>query len=59
MPPAHPPHSPELKHQIVEPVRADHSPAQLAREFELLLSGLSTAAHLSKKLDGQQTPPNR
>ena len=48
MPSAHPPYSPELKHQIVEPIRAGHSPAQLAKEFELLLSSLSTAAHLKK-----------
>ena len=34
MPPTRPPYPPELKHQIVELMRADRSPAELAREFE-------------------------
>ena len=34
MPPTHPPYPPELKRQIVEFVRADRSPAELAREFD-------------------------
>lgn len=34
MPPTRPPYPPELRRQIVEPVRAGHSPAELAREFE-------------------------
>ncbi len=34
MPPTHPPYPPELKHQIVELVRAGRSPAELEREFE-------------------------
>ena len=34
MPPTHPPYLTELKHQIVELVRAGRSPAELAREFD-------------------------
>ncbi len=34
MPPTRPPYPSELKHQIVELVRAGRSPAELAREFE-------------------------
>ena len=34
MPPTRPPYPSELKHQIIELVRAGRSPAELAREFE-------------------------
>ena len=34
MPPTRPPYPPELKHRIIELVRAGRSPAELAREFE-------------------------
>ena len=37
MPPTRPPYPPELKHQIVELVRADRSPAELARGFAAIL----------------------
>ena len=34
MPPTRPPYPAELKHQIIELVRAGRSPSELAREFE-------------------------
>ncbi len=34
MPLTHPPYLPDLKHQMVELVRANRSPAELTREFE-------------------------
>ena len=34
MPKGHPPYSPEFRRQMVELVRAGHSPEDLAREFE-------------------------
>ena len=34
MPPTRPPYPSELKHQIIELVRAGRSPSELAREFE-------------------------
>ena len=54
MPKTHPPYAPEYRRQMVELVRADRTPGELAREFECSASAIRNWVRQADRDEGRR-----